>query len=431
MTAPRRHVHEVDVVRVLTFAAVIGVHTVSEANGSQSVAANAVVMLLHFTRAAFFMLTGFVLTYQYAGRTVPLRRFWSRRLLTVGIPYLTWTVVYSGLHWYQGPRTMTFASWLDQTLLYAADGTAWFHMYFLLVSMQIYLLFPVILRLVQAARRHVVALLAVSAAAQLGLDAALTYAHPTHGALALYAREATVLVTTYQFYVLLGAVVALHFDEVIAWLRRSTKQVLVVGAAMAAVCEVVYVLGLAHNPTAAQSADVLAPIVVPWSVAITAVLLVIGVAWSDRRRSGSRLDVLLAAASDRSFGIYLSHPLVLFAVFWAAGRWLPHHLHGVPLTVGAYVLTVAGAVAVTEVFRRTPMSLALTGRDRMRRPRPASDRPATRLTPVPNIRRRNHHADDTADPSGARAQAAQCGAHDGDRHRPADPLLPGPDLQLQ
>ncbi|MDT4892140.1 MAG: hypothetical protein QOE97_1175, partial [Pseudonocardiales bacterium] len=142
MTVPRRHVHEVDVVRVLTFAAVIGVHTVSEANGSQSVAANAVVMLLHFTRAAFFMLTAFVLTYQYAGRTVPLRRFWSRRLLTVGIPYLTWTVVYSGLHWYQGPRTMTFASWLDQTLLYAADGTAWFHMYFLLVSMQIYLLFP-------------------------------------------------------------------------------------------------------------------------------------------------------------------------------------------------------------------------------------------------------------------------------------------------
>jgi peptidoglycan/LPS O-acetylase OafA/YrhL len=325
---------------------------------------------------------------------------------------------------------MTFASWLQQTLLDAVRGTAWYHMYFLLVSMQIYLLFPLILALVQAARRHIGVLLAVSAALQVGLDAALTYTHPTHGVFAVYAGQATELVTTYQFYVLLGAVVALHLDEVIDRLRRSATQVVLVAGAMAAVCEVVYVLGLGRSRTAAQSADVLAPIVVPWSVAVTAVLLVIGIAWSDRRRAGSRLDVLLAAASDRSFGIYLSHPLVLFTVLWFGGHWMQHHLHGVPLTVCAYLLTVLGAVALTEIFRRAPVSLALTGRNRLRGRRPASVRPSTRLTSIPNNRRRDHHADDTADASNARVQAAPCGAHDGDRHRLADPLLPGPDLQL-
>jgi peptidoglycan/LPS O-acetylase OafA/YrhL len=430
VTRTRRHVHEVDVVRVLTFAAVIGVHTVSEANGNASVAANAVVMLLHFTRAAFFMITGFVLTHQYAGQRVPLRRFWSRRFLAVGVPYLAWTVIYSGLHWYQGPRTMTFAAWLQQTGHYAVAGTAWYHLYFLLVSMQIYLLFPLVLALVQAAGRHIGVLLALSAAAQVGLDAALTYTHPTHGVFALYAGHATVLVTTYQFYVLLGAVVALHLDQVIDRLRRSAVRVVLVAGAMAAVCEVVYFLGLGRSRTAAQSADVLAPIVVPWSVAVTAVLLVIGIAWSDRRRAGSRLDVLLAAASDRSFGIYLSHPLVLFAVLWFGGHWMQHHLHGVPLTVCAYVLTVVGAVALTEIFRRTRLSLALTGRNRMGGRRPASVHPSTRLTPIQDTQGRNHHADDTAHASRARIQATPCGAHDGDRHRLADPLLPGPDLQL-
>jgi peptidoglycan/LPS O-acetylase OafA/YrhL len=430
VTTTRRYIYEVDVVRVLTFAAVIGVHTVSDTNSSRSVAANALVMLLHFTRAAFFMITGFVLAHQYAGQALALRRFWSRRFLTVGVPYLAWTIVYSGLHWYEGPGTMTFTSWLRQTLLYAVDGKAWYHLYFLLVSMQIYLLFPLILALVQAARRHVGVLLGVSAAVQVGLDAALTYSHPTHGVFAVYAGAATVLVTTYQFYVLLGAVVALHLDTVIDWLRRSATRVVLIATTMAAVCEVVYVLGLGRTRTAAQSAAVLAPVVVPWSVAVTAMLLVIGIAWSDRRRAGGRLDLLLATASDRSFGIYLSHPLVLFAVLWLGGHWLPHHLQGLPLTICAYLLTVAGAVALTEVFRRTPLSLALTGRNRMHGRRPASVRPSTPPTSIPNTRRRNHHADDTAHASRARVQAAPCGDHDGDRHRLADSLLPGPDLQL-
>ncbi len=48
----RRHVHEADVVRVLTFACVIGVHTLSHSAPASSVSANGILMLLHFTREA-------------------------------------------------------------------------------------------------------------------------------------------------------------------------------------------------------------------------------------------------------------------------------------------------------------------------------------------------------------------------------------------
>ena len=54
-------VHEIDVVRVVTFVAVVAVHATGGTTDQQSVGGNAALTLLHFTREAFFALTGFVL----------------------------------------------------------------------------------------------------------------------------------------------------------------------------------------------------------------------------------------------------------------------------------------------------------------------------------------------------------------------------------
>ncbi|HEY4702145.1 MAG TPA: hypothetical protein VIH64_09660, partial [Streptosporangiaceae bacterium] len=59
--ASRGHVYAVDLLRVLTFAAVIAVHIVTTVNPPDSVPAGGTAMLLHFTREAFFALTAFVL----------------------------------------------------------------------------------------------------------------------------------------------------------------------------------------------------------------------------------------------------------------------------------------------------------------------------------------------------------------------------------
>ncbi len=56
-----------------------------------------------------------------------------------------------------------------------ALGTAWYHLYFLLVSMQIYLVFPLILWLVRKTAGHHGVLLAISAVIQLALTSWLMY----------------------------------------------------------------------------------------------------------------------------------------------------------------------------------------------------------------------------------------------------------------
>ncbi|MCA1837181.1 MAG: acyltransferase, partial [Actinobacteria bacterium] len=165
------HIYAVDLVRVLTFACVIAVHTVATINPADSVPAGGAAMLLHFTREAFFALTAFVLVHRYRNR-LRLRPFWRRRFLLVGVPYVIWSVIYSGLPLITTPLPPTAA--LIQLARNLLTGTAWYHLYFLVVTMQFYLLFPLFLRLLRASagrRGGQCALLVIGAALQLGINA--------------------------------------------------------------------------------------------------------------------------------------------------------------------------------------------------------------------------------------------------------------------
>jgi peptidoglycan/LPS O-acetylase OafA/YrhL len=364
-------VHEADIVRVLTFACVIAVHTVSNTNSNASTAANAVVMLLHFTREAFFVLTAFVLVHSYLGRPASAVTMWRRRIPAVLIPYTVWTVFYTGLGWYEGARTETLGSWLHALGDNYLYGTAWYHIYFLLVSLQIYLLYPLIEAIVRRAAGHHGALLAISGTLQLALLSALTYWPPSHGWLHGFAVHDDVLIVTYQFYVFLGAVAAMHIAAVRSWIGAHPLRI-VAGLALAGALAECWYQVAARRELPSTAAAALQPVTMIWSIAVVAALFAIGEQWAKRRRPGSLPDRILTVGSDRSFGIYLVHPAVLWLVLWSAGKWLPRHLHGLPLTLLAYAATVAGSIALTEVMRRSWLSLPLTGRPHRRRAAPSS-----------------------------------------------------------
>jgi hypothetical protein len=66
-------------------------------------------------------------------------------------------------------------------------------------------------------------------------------------------------------------------------------------------------------------------------------------------------------ASDLSFGVYLVHPLLLLGLF--AIPWMSSPPAAVT-AVAATALALGGSLLVAEIARRTPASLALTGRPR-------------------------------------------------------------------
>jgi peptidoglycan/LPS O-acetylase OafA/YrhL len=415
----RAHVYEADVVRVLTFACVIAVHTISHTEPVGSVTANAGLMLLHFTREAFFCLTGFVLLHQSLSRAHPMRAiaFWRRRLLAVCVPYITWSVIYTALQ-----STAGFRSWsyefghLASNLAY---GTAWYHLYFLLVSMQIYLLFPLIEALVRRTARHHGALLLVSAAVQLVILTFQQYFPPRQGWLAQLSSHQDALIVSYQFYVLLGAVAAFHLEQLRAYVRAHSRGLLASVFAAGAGAVIWYLVAVGDGTTPVRASAVLQPAMLVWSVAAVLGLFLVGERYAQRRVAGSRIDRRLALASDRSFGVFLVHPLVLWLLLEAQVRVLPH-LNATLLTVVAYVLVVAGSLAATEIFRRSPLSLPLTGRRVLRPVKTGNDAPEVFTA---RYGKETNHALDDANSSGTGLEAAHPGNHHGDRHRSADPLL--------
>jgi peptidoglycan/LPS O-acetylase OafA/YrhL len=97
MTAPRPATrprkHHVDLMRVITFASVVLIHTVGTVLDQNSVAVGGLAYLMHYTRYAFVAITAFVLFLGYYRRDEGVLPFYRRRFSLVVLPYLLWSGV--------------------------------------------------------------------------------------------------------------------------------------------------------------------------------------------------------------------------------------------------------------------------------------------------------------------------------------------------
>ncbi len=361
----RGHLDQVDLFRVLTFAAVVAVHSFAFTNPPNSQVANGFAVVLHFTREAFFFLTGFVLVHAQRDRRLQVRSFWARRLRLVGIPYLVWSLLYWAYGLWLAPRPAGRAT--SDLLWGVVGGHAEYHLYFLMVSIQVYLAFPLLLALVRACRQAPLAL----GAALLAYEVAVMYwlhdVAPTTGVAGWVAGKAYVLLPTYLFWVVLGMLAAQHLDRAQTWVVARSRAVLLAGGLAVAVSVGWYALQLSRGASSVDTAAsaVLQPVMVLDSLGVIAVLLVVSLRWGAVRPEHPRGARVLAWCSSASFGVYLVHAFVL-------DRVLALGLHGpeptlVPqpyASVLAWVFALGGSVVLVALFRRTPLSLPLTGRSR-------------------------------------------------------------------
>ncbi|WP_144758251.1 acyltransferase [Curtobacterium sp. 9128] len=354
-----RHLYEVDVLRILTFACVLGVHTTSHTMASDDLGLAGLLALLHFTRLVFFTLTAFVLVYSYTIRPKPMSVFWPKRFLLVGVPYLAWSFVYVASAWLLDPGQRGDVPALVTTFADGVvTGTAKYHLYFLLVTMQVYLLLPAVMWLVRTTRRHHVTVLVVAFVVQLGIFACYKYFPATDAWMQGYQKQ---FFFSYVFFIVSGAIAADHADAFLGFIRRRRRAVLWSFAAGALLTLVVFVVQMATGDSPYAAGTPLQPIEVVWSTVVFVAFLAIGAAWADRRDPGSRLARAVDYASDRSFGIFLSHPLVIWLLLYGASP-LEALVPKPWLTLVTYVLVVVLSVAITELFRWTPLSVPLTGR---------------------------------------------------------------------
>ncbi|HEY1653047.1 MAG TPA: acyltransferase [Acidimicrobiales bacterium] len=355
----RKRLDHIDAMRPVKQVGVVSTHTLLFfAPLAAAVSVGASLQLLHVTREAFLFVSACMLTYSVRDLGIDHRTFWRRRFALVAVPYLCWTVIYFFMTIGSDPGT---AGGDTLHLLYLV-GTGYYQLYYLLVLLEFYALFPLCLILVRRTAGHHGLLLLASGAAQVALVSAM------HWGLApswMTGYWATREVTSYQFYLIAGMVMALHLDEFHHWLCTHVWTIVTATVVAAAAAEAWYYLSVDHVASwLGSSADPFQPIVIPFNVGAIACIYLVGVALVDRRRS-ARTRRAVRSGSDNSYGVYLAQLLFILILSWLGWRHLnnvlPWPLVSV-LTVGVVFLACIG---LTEILARTPWAKPLTGRSRL------------------------------------------------------------------
>ncbi len=138
-------VQQINILRGLAIVGVVAVHTAAhfpQAGGlSPVVAANVVVdVFAHYAVPLFVMLSGLTLAHRYrTGGPLHATTFYARRLSKIVPPYLVFSLLYLLLFTFEygapAPSWMAFA---------LATGSAYYHLWFVALLIQLYLLFPVL-----------------------------------------------------------------------------------------------------------------------------------------------------------------------------------------------------------------------------------------------------------------------------------------------
>ncbi len=375
----RPHLDELDVVRPVASLLVIVTHTMQAFASGGSLFYGAILLESEASRHIFFFVSAMVLTYQAYGRSRwSAGAFWWRRFTSVYVPFILWVLIYAllglaglrGLTIPEPPVTGAPLHVLERIGIMLATGPG--HLYFVAVLAQFYLVFPVLLWVLNRARRYHLALAGAALAAQVALTVIVHYRHVS--LLVWQDVNATREVTSYTFYLVTGAVAGAHLTEVRDWAWRHRRPLAAGAVLVAAGVEAWYVLTVRAGTSPGAASDPFEPELIASYVADIVLLWLAGAWWAARQRDGWR-SRLVRTLSDNSFGVYLSHAVFLDIAITSAP--MPHVPWPARVLI-ALAATWCGGNLLTVVLARTPLSRWLTGR--ARRPLTGGPPPAGRGT---------------------------------------------------
>ena len=328
----RMYLHEIDMVRVVTALSVIAVHVVAFTAVYNSTnlgvqLQNGVVTALHFTREVFIVLTAFVMVHNYTQRPLKLSVFWRRRGLGVVVPYVVWSLFYV---WFSYPRQPAGA-WLHTALADILTGNASYQLYYILLTIEFYIILPLLLWFVVKYRNYPWQVLSLSLVAQVGLmyfdfHYLETNAFGASGLANWINDYSWRMLPAYQFYIFLGAYGALYLHPLRDFVQRHGKLVVLSAVGGIGLLWVRYAKAIwFDHQSIAYATQVFQPVMVVYAATTTLFLYWLGVTWATHpsekgKPYGHSVAKLL---SDGSFGIYLIHAFILNDVLTHIGPRLP------------------------------------------------------------------------------------------------------------
>lgn len=361
-SAKQERLPQLDIYRALAILGVLHVHASSFAAGEDALNSpyyywlNWINIFFKFGTPSFIFLSSFVLFYNYYGRPVTLSligNFYRKRLKYILLPYLLASIGYYVLTLYvQGKLTQSLWENLSSFLISLFSGSAYAHLYFVFISIQFYLLFPLLLKLLQSSRVWVQWSLPLGLALQWGFIFWNKYQ--------LHFVEKGSLAISYLAYYMMGAVLAIHFGQIKLWLTKpwgemaaSHKRLTVLLMVLWLVAAFVHVqLWYIARHFGAWGDSLWYELI--WNVhTMLSAWVLLYVTFVLHRKAPRAIIAFLTRLGELSFAVYLIHPLFL-AVYRKLGSGIStNSLVYVFFVYGGLAAALAGSwVLVQFVFRR-------------------------------------------------------------------------------
>ncbi|WP_019203666.1 acyltransferase [Tsukamurella sp. 1534] len=365
-----------DLARVLLFLGVVISHCISTINFTPDVIRESTFLttLLHITRYGFVAVTVFVLALSMRGKTMTATAFWRKRIGLVLWPFLVWTLVYSITDHLLLPNDPfpSFGRSLGDLARTSVTGDAKYQLYFLLISMQIYLVFPLLMKAAPWTSRHPWWTLSIAAAIQLGVFVFYQYTpRPPGQPWQTLFNHMWKLLPMYALFIALGLVFAQHYAAVSDWLRAHLLPVVLVSVLASAFSMVAYLRGTEPGNVPETASAAWAPSLLPWLVGGMVLLWLSTMLWDDLRQSGRPVgERAVSYATLRAFGVFAVHPLILdilgkFGFFGLLAQWFPASAILRTTTLVIVVLTLS--LLFIDIVLRTPVSKWVVARDQIKR----------------------------------------------------------------
>ena len=317
MNINRKHLDEIQFARAIAIFAVLAVHASSTGVGFTEHSSPAFSIYTFFNYAGklgtptFIFLSSFILFYTYYPRKLTLdlfKKFYKKRMLYILVPYLVFSIFYFGIASYMNTTVgvpFVPAEALPNFLKDFFTGDAYFHLYFVFVSVQLYLMFPLILYLFQKSafiRRFAI---------PIGIVIQWTWVF-ANSEIFQVANKGSVSLSYFMFY-FFGAFLGVYYEKITAWILNWRKSWPGLAAVFAAYLSMVVLYVSINYLTLTGQASFHSKLhEFAWSThAFTAAATLFILVHLMRFWNMPRIKNFLTEIGTVSFGFYLIHTLFL------------------------------------------------------------------------------------------------------------------------
>jgi peptidoglycan/LPS O-acetylase OafA/YrhL len=352
--------------RVIACAAVLGQHSFIWTNMTGNFVGTGFITMLHLSRTSFFFLTAFVVTYAQIDHPRSTRDFWRRRYAQVGVPYLAWTGVYLIF-----TLITVSASWEEVGVFLRHNILLGYsQMYFVIVIFEFYLFFPLLMKLLGAVGHRWILAASLAFATLIGLflhyPSLFSPLSDANGAInhtLPWGRD----ILVYQEFLIAGMLVAFHFDEVIEFVSRHYRRIIMGSGAIGALMVLWYMISVWTGSSVERASDIYEPQAALWCLAAIAGIFALSWWWHQRTAGSPRHGPhwklpSLSYLAGLTGGVFFAHTIFITLIRSAlTASGLRADLPWEATVAILFVGTVSFTGAFVALVLRTPLRWVLGG----------------------------------------------------------------------